>query len=233
MIAIIVPAHNEEALLGACLASLRVAAGHAALEREPVVVVVALDRCTDGSRAIAQRAGVEWVDLDVGNVDVARAAAAERALTLGARWVASTDADTRVPADWLAAQLRAGTDAFCGVVTIDDWLDFDAATVAAFDGPAPPGAGHRHIHGANFGISAQAYRRCGGFAPMPCSEDVAIVHALEAIGGSIHWAGQPRVVTSARRAPRACGGFGDYLKALEDVVHGGEPMVGHVLPALT
>lgn len=232
MIAVIVPAHNEEALLGACLRSLRTAARHAALQGEPVVIVVALDRCTDRSSAIAEQAGTERVELDVGNVGRARAAAAERALMLGARWIASTDADTIVPADWLAGQLNSGADAFCGVVTIEDWLDYDAATIAAFDGPTPPADGHRYIHGANFGISAQAYRQCGGFAPMPCSEDVAIVDALEAIGGSIHWAAHPRVVTSARRNPRACGGFGDYLKALEDLVHGREPALGHALPTL-
>ena len=151
---------------------------------------------------------------------------------IAARWIASTDADSLVPHDWLAGQLRRGCDAFCGIVTVEDWLDYDAATIAAFVGPAPPADGHRHIHGANFGISADAYRRCGGFAPLACSEDVAIVRALEAIDARIDWSATPRVVTSARRDARARGGFGDYLKALEDLVHGRKPMAGHVLPVL-
>ena len=232
MIAVIVPAHNEERLLGACMHRLRVAASHAALAGEEVEVVIALDRCSDASEPIARAAGVHTVRVDAGNVGVARATATTHALALGARWIASTDADSLVPHDWLAGQLRRGCDAFCGIVTVEDWLDYDAATIAAFAGPAPPADGHRHIHGANFGISADAYRRCGGFAPLACSEDVAIVRALEAIDARIDWSATPRVITSARRDARACGGFGDYLKALEDLVHGRKPMAGHVLPVL-
>lgn len=233
MIGVIVPAHNEQALLGACLRSVHAAAAHPGLSGEDVAIVVALDRCTDRSPEIAERAGAHCVVVHAGNVGLARAAAAQRALALGARWIASTDADTVVPAHWLTGQLRSGLDVFCGVVTVEDWLDFDAATIAAFDGPAPPAEGHRYIHGANFGIRAQAYLRCGGFAPLACSEDVAIVQALEAVGASIHWASDPRVVTSARRDARACGGFADYLKALEKLVHGGGATPGHVLPVLT
>jgi hypothetical protein len=69
------------------------------------------------------------------------------------------------------------------------------------------------VHGANLGVSAQAYLRAGGFAPLACSEDVALVEQLQATGARIAWSAAPRVVTSARRASRARGGFGDTLCA--------------------
>lgn len=42
--------------------------------------------------------------------------------------------------------------------------------------------GHKHVHGANMGVSAEAYRRAGGFKSLACSEDHALIHALEAAG---------------------------------------------------
>ncbi|MCD9030498.1 glycosyltransferase [Luteimonas sp. Y-2-2-4F] len=215
MIAVIVPVHNEEALLGDCLASLREAARAVESSGEPVRAVVALDRCTDRSRAIALALGAEVIEVHAGTVGAVRRAAAERALALGARWLASTDADSRVPPDWLRGQLRYGADAFCGMVRVDDWSGYAPATVEAYLRAHPHVAGHRHVHGANLGLSARAYRRCGGFAPLACGEDVALVAALEACGASIRWAPAPLVVTSARREARARGGFATYLAQLE------------------
>jgi hypothetical protein len=74
--------------------------------------------------------------------------------------------------------------------------------------------GHRHIHGANLGVSARAYRRAGGFPPLACSEDVALIDLLIAAGVRVTWSAAPRVVTSARIDSRVRGGFGDTLAAL-------------------
>ncbi|RYY84013.1 MAG: glycosyltransferase family 2 protein, partial [Comamonadaceae bacterium] len=74
--------------------------------------------------------------------------------------------------------------------------------------------GHRHVHGANLGVSATAYRRAGGFPALACSEDVALVEALKAMGANIAWSAAPRVSTSARANARARGGFGDTLLAV-------------------
>lgn len=215
MIAVLVPAHDEEALLGGCLASVREAARAVEATGETVCTVVALDRCTDRSREIALAYGAEAMDVRAGSVGAARRAAAERALALGARWLACTDADSRVPHDWLRGQLESGTDAFCGMVAVDDWSGYAAATVEAYLRAHPQVPGHRHVHGANLGVSAAAYRRCGGFAPLACGEDVALVAALEACGATIRWAPAPAVITSARRKARACGGFAAYLARLE------------------
>jgi len=215
MIGVVIPAHDEAACIAACLASVDVAARHPALGDEAVVVVVALDRCSDGTAAIAAAHGVRTVVLDDGNVGLARAAGAAAVIALGARWVACTDADSRVPRDWLACQLACEADAFCGIVAVDDWLDYDAVVRTQFGTAEEQRDGHPHVHGANMGFSAAMYLQCGGFPPLAAHEDVAMVDALVHAGARIARRATPVVLTSARRVARARGGFADYLLALE------------------
>lgn len=151
---------------------------------------------------------------------IARAAGAAHCLEAGARWLAFTDADTRVAPGWLAMQLaeaRAGADAVCGTVGVHDWKVHGGGAARLrerFARDYMARDGHRHVHGANLGVSAAAYLRVGGFAPLACGEDVALVAALEAAGARIAWSARPRVTTSARTDARARGGFGDTLLAM-------------------
>ena len=226
MIGVAIPAHDEEACLDACLRALLRAARHRALAGEQVRVCVVLDACSDGSCAIVARhqprfaaAGcvLEWVEITARRVGAARALGAQRLLDQGARWLAFTDADTRVAPGWLAAQLALGADVVCGSVAVDDWTphgDMAAVLSARFGCDYQDRDGHRHIHGANLGVSADAYLAAGGFAPVDCHEDVLLVRALERIGARFAWSARPRVVTSARIDARARGGFGDTLRAL-------------------
>lgn len=211
MIGFVIPAHNEERLLAPCLTAALQAAQHAALRGEPVRVLVVLDACTDGSAVISQRKGVETLTIDARNVGVARAAGAQYLLDEGARWLAFSDADSRVSQDWLAAQLALDVDAVCGPVMVDDWSRHPAHTREAWQRRYRDADGHRHVHGANLGVSAKAYRRAGGFAPLACGEDVALVEMLGVTGAVIAWSAAPRVVTSARLDARVQGGFGDTL----------------------
>jgi len=218
MIAVTLPAHNEEQLIAACLQSLKVAALHPALRDEQVVIVVALDRCSDATGWICERFGVEVITVDAGCVGVARAAASERALALGARWIGCTDADSVVPPDWLARQLQCGANAFCGVVAVGDWLDYPQAVREQFLQGEHAVDGHPHVHGANMGFSAVAYRQCGGFAPLATGEDVALIQAMHGAGMQVARLASPRVMTSARRHARAPHGFSDFLRRLEQRV---------------
>jgi len=220
MIGVVVPAHNEAEHIGAALGALARAAAHPGLRGEAVRTVVVLDSCDDATAAVAASHGLQGdqlLALDVRNVGMARAAGAATLLAADARWLAFTDADTVVSADWLVAQLAQGADAVCGSIAIADWSahgrhgpflrEHFARTYSDADG-------HRHIHGANLGVSAEAYRRAGGFPPLACSEDVALVRALQASGARIAWSAAPRVSTSARTDARARGGFGDTLLAV-------------------
>ena len=129
MIGVVIPVHNEEVLLGACLQSVRQATADRLLDAEPVEIVVVLDACTDRSAAIAVRHQAQIVSLDARCVGAARALGATLALDYGARWIAFTDADTIVPANWLSAQLDHEADATCGQVRIDDWSGYPVGRV--------------------------------------------------------------------------------------------------------
>jgi glycosyltransferase involved in cell wall biosynthesis len=215
VIGVLVPAHDEEVLVGDCLRSILAAARSPALGGEAVEVVVALDRCTDATADICAALGVRTVAIDARCVGRARAAAAEVLLRAGARWLASTDADSQVPLDWLSGQLACRADAFCGTVRVSDWLDFATCVRAAFHAAEHYFDGHPHVHGANLGVSADAYRAVGGFAALAAHEDRALLQALDRGGFTVARRATPAVVTSARRDARARHGFGDYLLGLE------------------
>jgi glycosyltransferase involved in cell wall biosynthesis len=211
MIAVIIPAHDEEDLVAACVASVQCCAASPELLGEVVRIIVVLDACTDSTAEVVAAMGAEGFKVNFCNVGQARAAGSDLALASGARWLAFTDADTVVAPDWLTAQLRQQADAVCGTVQVADWGHYGERMRQYFAGSYRDAEGHRHIHGANLGVSAEAYLRSGGFAPLRSSEDVALVEALVAQGARIAWTAAPRVVTSARREFRAPGGFGATL----------------------
>ncbi len=123
-VAVVVPAHNEEHRIGACLRSVRRAVAEVA--PLPVVTVVAADACTDATAAVAARAGARVVRVERRSAGAARAAGTAHALRLlagGGRpvWLAMTDADTTVPHLWLADQIdwaRQGYDVVLGTIRL-------------------------------------------------------------------------------------------------------------------
>lgn len=214
MIGVVVPVHDEAETLALCLDALQRAATHPGLDGESALIWVVLDDCTDASGAIAARAGVIRVEAAVRKVGAARAIGAERALAAGARWLAFTDGDTRVADDWLVAQLALGAELVCGTVGVDDWLGLPLSGQVAYAGRYVDADEHRHVHGANLGVSASAYRAARGFEARETGEDVALVAAVERLGLPIAWSARPRVTTSARRTGRAPAGFAAHLDAI-------------------
>lgn len=214
MLGIVIPAHNEQEFIGACLGAAESAARCQRLAGEAVEIMVVLDHCVDNTEAIALHHGAHVLRVQLRNVGAARAVGAEALLARGARWLAFTDADTRVTPDWLAEQLALNADAVCGTVAVDDWsphLEYAERLREHFARTYFDQEDHRHIHGANLGVSAEAYRRAGGIRPLACSEDVAFVQSLQDCGATIAWSARPRVLTSSRRQGRAAGGFADTL----------------------
>jgi len=215
MIGVLIPVHNEQALLPDCLDAALIAARHPGLQGEAVQILLVLDSCSDDSAAIVQSYPVQHFEVQARNVGHVRGLGARHLLNQGARWISCTDADSRVAPDWLVAQLALNADAVCGTVTVDAWSEgFDPAAQIRYLQGYQAQDGHRHIHGANLGVSAGAYIRAGGFEPLACHEDVQLVRNLERCGASIAWSNTPQVITSARLESRAQGGFGDYLKSL-------------------
>jgi glycosyltransferase involved in cell wall biosynthesis len=220
---VVVPAHNEEALLPSCLASLRRAAR--AVRGTPVHLVVVADASRDQTDRVARRGGAAVVTTDARSVGAARAAGVREVLRRTAHldpadvWLATTDADTLVPPCWLRDQARyanRGWDAVAGTIRVADWSGRNPGTRALFHRRYSGGTGaHSHVHGANLGFRASAYLRAGGFPAVPTGEDHALVAALAATGSRILRTRALTVVTSARRDARAPPGFGDYLAGLD------------------
>lgn len=217
---VVVPAHDEEALLGDCLASVVTACAALAADLPTVVVrtTVVLDRCTDASGAVAAAYGVDTVVVDATSVGVARAAGVERVAALAGGHpaervlVVSTDADCVVPELWLVdlwALVSAGYDLVIGAVHPDP-ADLPRGVVERWrDRHRRPEA---HVHGANLAFTLAAYGRSGGLAPVALHEDVLLVAAMRAAG--CRWTAATSVQTSGRTTGRVSGGFATYLAGL-------------------
>ncbi|MEJ8654587.1 glycosyltransferase [Streptomyces sp. MS1.AVA.3] len=227
-IAVVIPAHNEETLLSRALTAVNDAARHPALADLHVMTVVAADACVDDTAEVAEAAGASVLHLGSQNPGKARAAAAQHALAaLGTpasvTWIASTDADSTVPPNWLAFQLdqaRDGWEAVVGTVTVTRWPPVPqlADRHRELYYASRPTCGvlwrHPHVHGANLGVAAEAYQKIGGFPALPVGEDHALVSALERNGHRVLRTPDCPVETSSRLRPRAVGGFGDHLAQL-------------------
>jgi cellulose synthase/poly-beta-1,6-N-acetylglucosamine synthase-like glycosyltransferase len=217
---VVIPAHNELVNLPRCLRAFATAA---ACLPAPVLTVVVLDSCDDGSDSLAGEFGadVHFISVDAGNVGAARAAGFNYArqmcatVDLSRTWYATTDADRVVPADWLLRMIASDADMVLGLVRVSSWRNFSAEAARRYlRRYQSDGQGHNHIHGANMGFRASAYWRVGGFRPLATGEDVELVDRFEAAGMRIYRDDRLSVATSDRPNGRAPGGFASHLRDL-------------------
>jgi glycosyltransferase involved in cell wall biosynthesis len=223
-VGIVVPARNEAARIAACIDALQQAAARLTV---PTHIVVVADSCHDETAAAAREALDEGdvVEVVLGSAGAARALGVARLLRLldsvpsDRVWLASTDADTVVPPDWLKRHLRcaaAGAVAAAGVIELDSFVDLPPVVAERFasiyDGPLDEE--HSHVHAANLGVRADAYVAAGGWPPLATGEEHHLWSALRKLGlrtMSPRWL---RVTTSARTTSRVTGGFADWLLEL-------------------
>lgn len=224
-VAVVIPAHQEEALIGRCLASVDRAVRRAR-ERDPrlaIEVVVVLDACTDSSAAQVRRWPVAALEIEARNVGAARRTGVDHALGVLARplertWIAWTDADTVVPHDWITHQLDlmdAGVDLVLGTVR-PDFSDLSDRHVAYWRATHPRGRPAGNVHGANLGVRASTYAAAGGIRDLVEHEDVALVHAARAVGARERASDVHEVVTSGRFTGRTPGGYAAFLRRVHD-----------------
>ena len=218
-VTVVVPARDEQDEIGGCLDSLT--AARAELHRRTGVrsrVVVVLDDCRDATAAVvAQHAGIELRLVHEGSVGAARRAGTVGLPTAPVHWLASTDADCRVPVDWLVrmvAHADAGADLVLGTVRPSP-AGLPTAVHRAWLAAHHEGDGHRHVHGANLGIRASVYAATGGWAPLATHEDVDLVARAERRPDvRVRRCGDLAVETSSRTRGRAPNGFAAYLVEL-------------------
>lgn len=221
-VGVVVPAHDEEESIGACVTSVLRALESAA--QEPWIVVVA-DACSDATEARAWAAlrGVgEVVRCSAHAVGVARGRGTERLLErLGPhprwQWLLNTDADTTVPLDWVRTQLEyasEGAVAVAGVVSVHSFEGHGPGAEAAFRETYAlhPDGTHPHVHGANLGVRGDVYRAVGGWSELSLAEDHCIWNRIQSGGWHAVSTTRSVVTTSGRTFGRAPGGFADTLR---------------------
>lgn len=223
--AVLIPARNEEDLLPRCLDSVLAAC----LVLPPPFtfdVIVAVDSSTDGTLALAQRIVGRYgkvIRTEAGSVGCARSLAAKTALEryhgpAERCWLANTDADCTIPGTWLIDQIsraERGVEAIAGIVDVDTFAEHGPDVEALFrssyllfaDGT------HPHVHGANFGVRADAYLRAGGWRGLATAEDHDLWRRLSTHGTNWHSDSSIKVLTSGRRIGRAPLGFARALAA--------------------
>ncbi len=244
-VAVGVPARDEAADITPCLAALDDAAVRAAT---PIAIIVGANNCADATAALARSFAPRLSEVIVDEVRLpperahaggARRYVMDRAADLvGAGGVVmTTDADSRVDGNWIAANLgeiAGGADAVAGVVAFDDaaremlpelrhraaeWhLAALHARLEHMIDPRPHDPWPRHIWawGASLALTVEAYRMVGGVPLVALAEDRALADAVERAGLRLRRSHAPLVYTSPRQVGRAPGGFADLLASHAD-----------------
>jgi hypothetical protein len=241
-----VPVRNEVERVGACLDALAAQVGAGAYG-----IVLLLNNCTDGTRQAVEAGRPYPVPVRVVERDFVGASAGwarREAMEAAADWlgealgqdaardgtILTTDADSRVPPDWIA-RCRAGlgrADLVAGRIVLDaaeaarlpEALHARGRDEAAYDAlltelearldpdPHDPWPCHRTDSGATLAVRLGAYRRVGGLPPLPVGEDGAFVARLLAEGARVRHDPGIFVVTSGRLEARAPGGAADTMR---------------------
>jgi glucosyl-3-phosphoglycerate synthase len=214
---VVVPARDEEQLIGRCIAALAVQQGVARPDYE---VLLVLDRCTDATQATALAAARDLQLTIVHATEPGVGHARRLGFDLAAQrlepdgLIATTDADSRPEPDWLRAQLDAvgqGALAIGGRIEIGDPETLPPAALARRAAEAAqrhaalqgPGAREHHqFSGGSIGVTAATYTLVG-LEPRHALEDEGFERALQRHGIPIDRLGAVRVTTSGRRQGRA------------------------------
>lgn len=251
-----IPVKNEAERLPACLrafAEQKDAHGRP-LAPSSFGVLIFANNCHDESAELARAltAGapfaVRIVEQRLPAASAHAGGARRAAMDLAGAWleermeiggvILTTDADSRVPPNWIAANLAAfddGADAVLGRIALDEEGDLLPAALhrrgglesayeesltelSALLDPLPhnPWPYHATISGASLGVTLEAYRRVGGLPGVPLGEDKALVANLLKHDALLRFASDITVVTSGRLSGRAPGGVADTLRLRAD-----------------
>ena len=241
-----VPVFNESERIEYCLRALD---GQEGLGGSGLGVLLFLNNCTDGTPHVVAalrtslRRPVRVIERAYAgaNAGWARREAMEAAVA----WleetgtpdgvILTTDADSRVPDDWVArnlAAIRDGVDAVAGRIALDEadaarlpaslhargalegayealLTELEARINAVAHDPWPR---HWTTSGATLAVRLTTYRQVGGMPPLAVGEDKAFVSSLLSSDARVRHDPDILVVTSGRLDGRAPGGAADTMK---------------------
>lgn len=226
-VGVVLPVHNEESNVTKTLDAIERAMWELPSDIESRVAVV-LDSCDDASPGLVRhwsegrgRSAVVVVCRGR-NVGLARRKGCEAILSdyaavdPGELWLATTDADSLVPVEWLGVQVAArdaGFDMWAGRVGVGDWTGRPLATSMSWKSSY---AGEREpVHGASLGFTASAYAELEGFRALRAGEDRDLCQRGKSMGLRVRHDTRAVVRTSARRAARAPRGFAHALDKVD------------------
>jgi glycosyltransferase involved in cell wall biosynthesis len=175
---VLVPAHNEEAYLGACLASIETAARP---YQGQVETIVALNRCTDRTEELARSHGAVIVREDARNLAKIRNAAARAA---SGEILLTIDADSTMSTNMLSEVERAlagGRTVGGGVLMIPERLSLGIGLTFLI--LAPYALLRYRVSGGLFWCRRKDFEAIGGFDEgMVSGEDLDFALRLKAYG---------------------------------------------------
>ncbi len=214
-VGVVVPARDEEASIGNCIQSIT-----QALDACPGLIhtwiAIVADSCRDRTVERAREAlGSRGVVLECAaqSPGIARRIGAEAVLGRFAEhqssslWIANTDADSAPPRDWISGHLSLAAQGYCavaGIVRVESIADLEPAAVRELltDYSVDPDGSHSHVHGANFGIRADAYLDAGGWSHLALAEDHCLWRRVRARDWRVVSSTASVVTTSGRLTGR-------------------------------
>jgi hypothetical protein len=241
-----IPVRNERDRIADCLSALLNQTGWPA---NALGILLFLNNCTDDTRSVveafAKGAACPIRVLEEDSSTASAGWARKRAMDAAADWltadgtgdpvILTTDADSRVPADWIAGNMfaiMAGADAVAGRIMLDveDAAKLPASLHARgrlearyeellteLGARLDPETGnpwpcHWSKSGATIAVRLAAYRAIGGLPDLPLGEDRALIDAIRARDMVVRHARDIVVTTSGRLDGRAVGGVADTMR---------------------
>jgi len=193
MLTFIVPAHNEEGWIGACLESIRATMETLA---EPHEIIVVDDASTDATPRLAAQLGARVIRVEHRKVSAVRNAGA-RVAEGGMFFFVDADTQVNAPAVRAAlAALRAGAAGGGCAPELNRSAPWWGRIILAFAVVAARLL--RLVGGCFLFCTREAYQAVGGFSErLYAGEDIAFVKSLKRVGRFVVLG--PRVITSGRK----------------------------------
>jgi len=179
VLAVAIPAHNEEKYIGRCIESIAASARMAGVSVE---VVVALNRCADRTKDIARSLGARCVVNDTKCIAAVRNAAVR---ATSANVVATLDADSWMTPNTVSAILRhVNEPRYIGGGTVV-WPERVSIGIVFSVLAIAPYVVRRGVSAGMFWFSRTAFEAIGGFDESLVSvEDMDFALRLKAYGNS-------------------------------------------------